>query len=603
MPASKRDRALLVYLGLWVLILTLPWINQRLIRTAGDEKVYIAQALEMQEAGLWFKQLLHRVPDYYKGPLHYILIRIGLAIWGPCLAAALYMNVLFLTLGAWASFALLRDIDPERPERAFFGGMSFVAGAGILGHAFASQMEVELAGFYAFGAYALYRTPMRVVSSACRLNRWECLWWISSGLAGTAKSPLHSVLLGLSGAIYWALRGDLRVRLQNLQSWMMVGLGVVLCGLSYLPAVLGDPDAFLQHYFYRETLKHANGGYWWQANLALTTYYLIPFLLPSLLAYGCLVRNGIAQWRLGFWMDPWVSASQRVLLRISLAILAPTVLFFSLYPYRGEYYALPAVIGIITWVAAGLGGLTIHPSRWVRGVLMLGLPGALLLPLLALLVRLRIPDTAELFGIPLLLTLGFLGVVSVIRQYQDLRLGHPHPPIFGVRSAVGRALVALQVLSLLTVFGEHELGSLKESLKKWNCAESGSLTYWNLDHHLWSEWGLMTLCLHQPIRALLNEEDLQAAIRQGKVILTRNQAAVDSIHRTAQTIPEKKTCEAAVWLRYRTHARDAQGHSVWGAIWRERSLAPLYLPTWVILYRMDPATQESVSAQPERSPV
>src|SRR5271169_1005332 len=99
-----------------VLIITftyVPFLGYRIVRTAGDEKVYVSEALEMAAHGNWFVQRLQDQPDYYKGPLHYILVRIGLIVFGHSPWAALYMNYLLLIVGALSIAALVRKYCPK----------------------------------------------------------------------------------------------------------------------------------------------------------------------------------------------------------------------------------------------------------------------------------------------------------------------------------------------------------------------------------------------------------------------------------------------------------------------------------------------------------
>ncbi|MDQ7042383.1 MAG: hypothetical protein Q9M34_02520, partial [Sulfurimonas sp.] len=68
-----------------VFLITLSYLYFMLdmyLPTTGDQKTYIAQALEMHRDGHWFMQTLFNEPDYYKGPLHFILLRIGFILFG-----------------------------------------------------------------------------------------------------------------------------------------------------------------------------------------------------------------------------------------------------------------------------------------------------------------------------------------------------------------------------------------------------------------------------------------------------------------------------------------------------------------------------------------
>lgn len=139
------------------LLAYVPFVGVRMIRTTGDEKVYIAQTLGMDALGNWFVQSLNGQPDYYKGPLHYLLMHVGLKVFGLSLWTAIYMNLLFAVLGAVALGAIVKEAFPEKKHWPFWAGTFFAFNVGIYGHFFASQMEVELAGIFVIAFYFLWR--------------------------------------------------------------------------------------------------------------------------------------------------------------------------------------------------------------------------------------------------------------------------------------------------------------------------------------------------------------------------------------------------------------------------------------------------------------
>ncbi|NUM89275.1 MAG: hypothetical protein HUU37_08740, partial [Bdellovibrionales bacterium] len=85
----------------FIFLVYAPFLGDRVVRPAGDDKVYVSQAIEMQQAGTWFLQRLSGEPNYYKGPFHYVALRFGMAVFGQdSIWAALWMNLLLVTLGA-----------------------------------------------------------------------------------------------------------------------------------------------------------------------------------------------------------------------------------------------------------------------------------------------------------------------------------------------------------------------------------------------------------------------------------------------------------------------------------------------------------------------
>src|SRR5579885_1108585 len=197
---------------------------------AGDEKMYVATALEMEKAGTWFLQRFWGQANYYKGPFHYLLLRFGFVLFGHTMWATVYMNLLLLLLGGYSIYRLFRRHGPERPRGlAVFAGAAFGVSAGVYGFMFASQMEAELASAFAVAINLFDRSfelPGRTRESS-RVAEWA--FWIVAGLTGWFKSPLYPALLGLSAFLGWAFQGQLRERLRSRRTWGPILLGVAVC--------------------------------------------------------------------------------------------------------------------------------------------------------------------------------------------------------------------------------------------------------------------------------------------------------------------------------------------------------------------------------------
>ena len=144
------------YCVLAFLILALWATNYPLLRPTGDEKVYIAQALEMSNQQNWFLQIFKEQSYYFKGPLFYILLRLGWIIFAPFSFFSLfYMNVL-------AMLAALLFFNKTLHEANFLSAthsasLSFLTfcSIGTFSHMYASQMESLLILTYVLVLYLL----------------------------------------------------------------------------------------------------------------------------------------------------------------------------------------------------------------------------------------------------------------------------------------------------------------------------------------------------------------------------------------------------------------------------------------------------------------
>ena len=143
----------------FIILAYAPFMGDRVLRVAGDDKVYVAQALEMEKRGDWFIQTLADEPDYRKGPFHYILLRLGMLTKGKSMWATVYMNLVMVLFAALALFLLVEQNTQKNSPWAFFAGTAFALNAGIYFYSFASQMEVELASLVAISLFFLNRDP------------------------------------------------------------------------------------------------------------------------------------------------------------------------------------------------------------------------------------------------------------------------------------------------------------------------------------------------------------------------------------------------------------------------------------------------------------
>jgi 4-amino-4-deoxy-L-arabinose transferase-like glycosyltransferase len=139
--SAGQNRSSWFFLAIFISLLYLPFMNNRVVRTAGDDKVYVSQALEMAEAGNWFLQTYGNKPNYFKGPAHYIFLRVGMFLFGSSMFATVYMNLIFIILGAIALAALVHRRMKEFEGWSFWIGASFALCAGIYAHAFASKPD------------------------------------------------------------------------------------------------------------------------------------------------------------------------------------------------------------------------------------------------------------------------------------------------------------------------------------------------------------------------------------------------------------------------------------------------------------------------------
>jgi len=534
----------------------LPVLGFRLLRTAGDEKVYASQALEMAKAGRWFVQTLHDVPDYYKGPFHYIALRLGMMLFGLCTWTTIYMNYLLILAGALSVAALVNRYKPHWKGAAVFSGSWFALNLGIYSHASASQMEVELASIFAIGLYFL---------STTKTDARALRFWITAGILGWVKSPLHSVFLGVTGVLFWAVDGQLIRRLKNQQAWLGVTVGVLTCLLGYLPALLLDHDNLIKYYVRRETLEKSTSGQRWSIAMESTLgFYLFPWLFAACAAYFHFIFKIKANWKQTAFREPVL---------LGLCALVPSVAFFIWHPYRFENYNLPVISGVILWLSvlmASAGGVwpKIYRMAWSLSFLLF-----LLVPsfVTALWMHFRpMPDwwpawLVALIWLLSLTSLYFLFMGGIHKRSAD-----------GIKLAWSSAFLYLAIGVLIAVLGEREIRDLRKYRDEIRSrGDHSELTYYNLQRNIWSEWGMLSFWIGERVQSLHTPELLKQAVEEKAVILVPSGESTENFKAFMKKEKPYVRYVALPWRRWRTRGSSPSGKPLWKEAWDQRDLTVL----------------------------
>ncbi len=431
----------------------------------------------MAKRGTFFFQTYAYEPNYYKGPLHYLLLISGLKLFGLHAWVAHFMNEIFLLFTGFSIFKIIERRVPSKPEFAFFFSVAACTCFGFLTYLYASQMELELIGFFALSLFFL------------DLDR-VFAFWIVAGLCGWVKSPLHSVLIGTSALLWWTLSRELSRRLRSPKQWLAAGLGILVCAAGYAPAFFFDRANFMQFYFLRETFeKPGNQGPWWTPVLPFFIEAPLPWL--PIFFYSFFGR---------------LRLKPRSLFTLGFSLVLPCVAFFLYHPYRVKNYDYPALSGLFLMVAAALieggAGLQNRAARaqaWFLTVFSMAA--------LALLVH--VPGPSGHWPFPVwasgVLLLGLSVNISLQRQRR-----------IGYGLAIAGGLLAFWLNGLFNELGSFELRGL-HALRAQNSI--GQLAYSNLKHKVWNEWGLLSFELSEEILPLYSEADVDRALAEKRSIL------------------------------------------------------------------------------------
>lgn len=558
-------------LVLLILAAYAPFFGTRYARTAGDDKVYVAQALEMERDGRFFVQTLADQPDYRKGPFHYLALRLGMKVFGRNMWATIYMNLVMVVLGALAVAQLAGRHLGGDPGWAFWSGAAFALNAGIYSHVFASQMEVELASVFALALLAL--------DYAGRDPKKDWLFWLAAGVAGTIKAPLHSVLLGATGMIFWYADGTLGMRLRSARAWLGFAIGAGFCILAYLPPVVFDFKNFMETFFGRENFeKGANGAPWHYPVIPIFTYSLLPWMFAAFVAYADGIRRLAlrieARNKGGKRAKLVLTSGHERLVMLGVALMVPSIVFFLVHAYRGQNYHLPVIPGLILMIAALWATATNAWKRIYVGAIAFTGFVILLVPVAVTILcnHFRpMPDWWWDWTLPCL----WVGALLTAKGFWDECF------LFNLERPAALARRAIWIFLALSVFmvniGEREMIDLKahyESAKR--SGRHVQYAYYNLNANVWSEWGYLNFWAGVPVTGMHTEADLKAAALRGDSLLIPGDLLLKEFFKHKEALfPQYEAKVVATWRRWHTKGKNFEGEPVWHEAWRTRNLGKL----------------------------
>ncbi len=535
-----------MFLILSVLISILPFLNTRVIRMAGDEKVYISQAIEMQRAGHWFVQTLGGDPNYFKPPFHFLLIRLGMSAFGNSLLAGVWMNALFALLAALLLFNLGKKHWGE--DKALLLGLMGGLNVGVFSHALASQMEVELFFFYTLVLYLADKTKIKFARtpSGTDIFKSDILLWLAVGALGWVKSPAHSVLAGSSVLIYWLWNGALLPRLKSFGFYLSALLGVLFCALPFLPILLNDYTNFRNTYMMRENITKGGNNRHWSYVVEPLLHFALPWTMIVLFAFFKFSKKHTNR-----------------LARLGLSLSLPTILFWMCWEYKGQNYNLPTLSALFVFALACFDKSIPRICFQITGAI--GLLAVILA--IALLFRfLPLPTwwDVSLYLLSLTFLLSFSAIFLMFSESKILTLG--------------TVFFFLGIGFFVKPLGEREIIDIENFLQE---NPGIVLHYDDLDTSIWNEWGLLQLTTGHPIHGVHKPEQLNNVFAPNHAIILQNKEALARAQRELARFNElssmssKLQSEVIPWQRWLTKGKDPSGRNMFKEAWQSRDLTRL----------------------------
>lgn len=522
-----------LYIFLTVSLVPLFFLNTRLVRMAGDEKVYVAQAIEMARRGTWFFQSLAEIPYYYKGPFHYWFVLAGFKLFGLQLISSVYMHWLLLAIAAPMLYrTLARRYDSDK---ALLVTAMAISNVGLLSHAFASQMEVEVSVFYLFCFMALARL---------KGARGELLFWLSAGAVGWIKSPVHSFLIGASGLLYFTFEGTLLDRAKKVGFWLRILCGVAFCVLGYAPILLKDFDRFYTTFIAYEHMGRSEVWRGYRKTLEPLLHFTLPWTPIALLALFGFVRRFRSNLHY-----PYV--------RTAISLSLPVIVFWMHSPSQGQNYNLPSLALLLIALVLPLPLST----RGMRSAARIsGAVGLVAAVALAMMFRHFAPMPEWYPFASQLLAVGAFGAFSVFFLFG-----------MGIRTwMLGSAFFVLAFLSIAKPIGERELIGLRDHLA---AHPSTSLVYYNSTRTIFAEWGLLELAFHRRVQLVQEPAKIETFFRDDVTIIAPYDEGFAEVH--SKLDARGIRYEVTDWKRWWAKGKDEKNVSFWTLAYRARRFDPL----------------------------
>ncbi|MDF1878364.1 hypothetical protein JHD46_01780 [Sulfurimonas sp. SAG-AH-194-C20] len=539
--------------------------------TTGDQKTYMAQALEMHRDGHWFMQTLFNEPDYYKGPLHFLFLRLGLVLVGThSMFALVYMNFFGLILLAILLFRFLKT-SLDDTGWAFFYSLSVVLSIGVYSHSFASQMETELVILYGVTLYLLDRADRDT-----SLGNLLLLWGVI-GLSGWLKSPAYSLFLGLSVLLYWMLTSQLKSRALDFKNYVAIAIGIAISIAGYLPILIYDGDAFYETYILRESLsKGSNGVPWTTAFFPIFTYFLAPFMFVAIFSYLLALYKTILKKR------DVLNAQERRLIKLGLAISIPTLLFFTIHPYRGDIYALPIVSATMLMAHIFFRAYLREYEKTYIFLMRLSSYVLSLVPLLVIALYLRLSPMPEWWSsllFPMALFSLVFGLWFVHVQSKKVLEDSP------LMLSLAFIPLLLTLSLMLQSFGKGEIQGLKEYVKLNNITKP--LADYNLYKSYWNQYGALNFWAGVDVIGLFSKEELAEFINGGGSVIVEGDKRLREFEKNIPQYLSLKDFEIYEWKRWLTHGKGPNGESKFVQYFKSKNINDIQKNYYILVLKND----------------
>lgn len=513
----------------WILLAYLPLLWLFGVPLTGDQKTYIAIALELLESGTWLQPLLFGEPCYLKPPLQYWATVLSWKVLGLSWFSTVLPSVLCLV----GTAALLNGMSVRAGGRGR-AGLWFAAMACSLTYALSVQMEIYLV-FFATLAWAL---ALRWGDSGRALFLYAA--FAAAGLLSIVKSPLYSVFWTVSflAWVFWGSGVSVKRGLQKLKNPHLYGaiaLGI-FCGIAwYLWIYSHDGARFWEEYVVRESIAKQGGN-----GSRLGDFWLSYWgsLFPA--SFFAVVAVVYAF----FGRDRHGGAAPR---RLWLLWMLPPALFFSWFPYRTETY-LYVLTPVVAWILDHAS--VAQKKRWQRAWTLAGVLTSILV-ICATALLFWLATRWSLLSLSALIAVVALGLISAFLVFAGV-----------IRQKSDHALVPVAFLVLLLAvrigaidLGQKEMKALHEARARIASGTdsekvSAPIFYWNEGKDIWTESVMIGAAMNETAHQVVTENEALDRLRRGEVLVLADHQWPAFRERLRARLEPKESLSESVWTRW-----------------------------------------------------
>ena len=507
---------------IWIFLAYIPFLWDFGIPLTGDQKTYIAIAMEMRERGEWLQPFLFGDPNYLKPPFQYWMTLISWKFLGFNLFATFLPSVLALVATAWC----LSEIASHLGERRWYvnSGLWFAATIGAMTYGTTAQMEIYVCLFYS----AAWWCGMRFLSEEYEVRkvRWLYAAYAIAGLSALVKSPLYSVFWVTSFWIYILISGEwLLLKSKHFYFSALFGIAI---GLPWFLAMLSlDGDRFWDQYVVGEQLMKQNG------NGGKLSDLWVPLLYQAF-PFSLLIFTAIRSF--------FLRRRSNTMMTFFIAWCLPPALFFSFYPYKVSTYLfllVPALAILVDWgcFRSNRTRTFLVASRTTGIALFIALS-------LASFVLIR----AEFIPVWLALAFVFTGVAAVIVTWMGWMR------VFAICSLMSILFFRVGAVEL----AKSDIQSLRDAVHAGDRLPEAlpSIAMLDESRNIWHEIGLLSVTLRTPMKRLYGLDDCMDHLRHGGVLILSDEE-YEKYEVTLRNFlaKEGKEIDATPWRRFKRRKR------------------------------------------------